>query len=144
MAGDADRDVELWRQLASAQRRVIRDLDRNLRETLGYPAIWIDTLIALAGAPAGRQQMKVLGVQLGSTPSGLAGLADRMTSAGLVQRERHPTDGRAAVLVLMPLGRQELRRTLPRYHEAIQRTALGSLTAAERHALQRALRTLGS
>ena len=72
MAGDADRTVALWRQLASVQRRVNRDLDRSLRETLGYPANWIDTLMALAGAPERRQPMKDLALQLGMTRSGLS------------------------------------------------------------------------
>ena len=58
MASDADRTVALWRELAIVQRGVALDLDRSLREALGYPANWIDTLMALAGAPKGRQPMK--------------------------------------------------------------------------------------
>ncbi len=144
MAGDADRTVALRRQLASVQRRVARDLDRTLQKTLGYPANWIDTLIALAGAPQGRQQMMDLAVQLGMTRSGLSGLANQMAGAGLIRREQHPRDHRSVLVVLTPRGRRELRRALPRYRDAIQQTALGSLTAAQGRALQRALRALGS
>ena len=144
MAGDPDRTMELWRQLAIVQRGVVRDLDRTLRETLGYPANWIDTLIALAGAPRGQQQMMDLAVQVGITRSSLTRLAKRMAGAGLIRRQQHPTDHRAVLIVLTPRGRRELPRALPRYRAAIQQTALGSLTPAEVLALQRALRALGS
>ncbi len=144
MAGNADQTVALWRQLASIQRRVARDLDRTLREATGFPANWIDTLIALAGAPQGRQRMMDLAVQLGMTRSGVSGLAYQMADAGLIRRQQHPTDHRSVVVVLTPRGRRELRRALPRYRDAIQQTALGSLTPAEGRALQRALRALDS
>ena len=144
MAGGADRALELWSQLATVQRRVARDLDRTLRETQGYPAIWIDILIAVAGTPEARQRMTGLAVQLGITRSGLSRLANQMASAGLIRRDQHPTDHRGVLIVLTPRGRRQLRRVLPRYRDAIQQTVLGSLTAAEDHALQRVLRTLGS
>ena len=144
MAGDADRTVALWRQLASVQRRVNRDLDRSLRETLGYPANWIDTLIALASAPKGRQQVMDLADQVGMTRGGVSTLANQMSDAGLIRREPHPLDRRAVLIVLTPRGRRELRRGLPRYRDAIRQTALGSLTPSKVRALQRLLRTLGS
>ena len=143
MAGDADRTLELWCQLANVQRRVPRDLDRSLRETLGYRANWIDTLIALAGTPGGRQQMMGLAVQLRITRSCLTRRVDEMAGAGLIRREQHPTDHRGVLIVLTPRGRRELRRALPHYRDAIQQTALGSVTAAEGDALRRVLRTLG-
>ena len=67
-----------------------------------------------------------------------------MAGVGLIRREQHPTDRRGVLIVLTPRGRRELRRALPSYRDAIQQTAMGSLTAAESHALQRVLRTLGS
>lgn len=140
MAGNADRTLELWQQLAIVQRRVVRDLDRSLRETPGYPAMWIDTLIALAGTPEGRQQMKGLAVQLGMTRSGLSDLANQLAGAGLIRREQHPTDHRSVLVVLTPRGRRELRRALPRYRDAIRQTGLGSLTASEGDTLRRVLR----
>ncbi len=143
MAGNADQTVALWRRLASVQRRVALDLDRNLRETLGYPANWIDTLIALASAPKGRQQVMDLADQVGMTRGGVSTLANQMSDAGLIRREPHPRDHRSVLVVLTPRGRRELRRALPRYRDAIQQTALGSLTAAEGRALQRALRAIG-
>ena len=94
MAGDPDRTVVLWRRLASVQRQVARDLDRTLREGTGFPANWIDTLIALAGTPEGRQQMKDLAVQLGMARSGVSDLANQMSDAGLIRREPHPIDQR--------------------------------------------------
>ncbi len=143
MAGDADRTVALWRQLASVRRRVALDLDRSLRETLGYPTKWIDTLIALASDPKGRQRVTDLADQVGMTRGGFSTLANQMSDAGLIRRQQNSTDQRSVLIVLTPRGRRELRRALPLYHNAIQQTALGSLTAAEGRALQRALRALG-
>ena len=143
MAGDADQILALRQQLAIVQRGVALDLDRNLRETLGYPAIWIDTLIALAGTPKGRQQVMDLAVQLGMTRGGVSSLANQLADAGLIRREPHPIDHRAVLIVLTPRGRRELRRALPRYQVAIHQTALGSLTASERRTLQCVLRRIG-
>ena len=143
MANDADRTLELWRELAIVRRQVALDLDRSLRETLGYPANWVDTLIALASAPKGRQQVMDLADQVGMTRGGLSTLATQMSDAGLIRREPHPIDRRAVLIVLTPRGRRELEWALPRYHDAIQQTALGSLTPAEGRALQRLLRALG-
>ena len=143
MAGDPDRTVVLWRRLASVQRRVALDLDRSLRETLGYPANWIDTLIALASAPKGRQRVTDLADQVGMTRGGLSTLADQMAGAGLIRRQQNPTDQRSVLIVLTPRGRRELQWALPRYRDAIQQTTLGRLTAAEGRALQRLLRALG-
>ena len=77
------------------------------------------------------------------TRGGVSTLANQMSDAGLIRREPHPLDRRAVLIVLTPRGRRELQWALPRYRDAIQQTALGSLTAAEGRALQRALRTLG-
>ena len=137
MAGDADRDLELWRLFASAQRRIARDLNRTLQEGRGYPAIWIDVLIALADTPRGRDRTMDLARKLGDR-RGLTVLLNQMAGAGLIRRE--PIDGRTFLIILTPRGRRELRRVLPRYRDAIRRTGLGNLPAAERHALQRLIR----
>ena len=87
--------------------------------------------------------MKDLAVQLGMARSGVSDLSNQMAGAGLIRREQHPIDQRGVLIVLTPRGRRELRRALPRYRDAVQQTALGSLTAAEGRALQRLLRALG-
>ncbi len=143
MARVAARDLQLWQQLTIVQRWVARDLDRILREALGYPALWIDTLAALTGTPKGRERMTRLGDQLGIDHSVLSRIVDLMVAAGLIRREPHPTDGRVVMAVLTPRGRRELRRALPASRDAIRQTGLGSLTKSEKRALQRVLRKVG-
>ena len=143
MARVAARDLELWQQLTIVQRWLARDLDRILREALGYPALWIDTLTALAGTPKGQERIMALGDQLGTDRSVLSRLVDRMVDAGQVRREPHPTDGRVVMVVLTSRGRRELRRALPTFRDAIRQTGLGSLTKSEKRALQRVLRKVG-
>lgn len=137
MAGDADQDLELWWQLASVQRQVTRDLNRTLLDGLGYPAVWIEVLIALAETPEGRDRTMDLARKLGDRRS-LTVLLNRMAGAGLISRQ--PIDGRTLLVILTPRGRRELRRVLPRYRAAIQQTTLTNLTAAERRVLQHLLR----
>ena len=138
MPGDADQDLELWQLFASALRRVARDLNRTLEEGRGYPASWIDVLIALAETPRGRQTME-LARKLGDR-RGLTVLLNQMAGAGLIRRQ--PIDGRTLLVILTPRGRRELRRVLPRYRDAIQQTGLGNLPASERRALHRLLRKI--
>ena len=137
MAGHADQDLQSWWLLASVQRRVTRDLSRTLQEELGYPAIWIDVLIALADTPRGRDLTMDLARKLGDRRS-LTVLLNQMAGADLIRRQ--PLDGRTMLVILTPRGRRELRRVLPRYRDAIQQTGLGKLTASEGPALQRLLR----
>ncbi len=139
MAGDADQDLELWQLFASAQRRVARDLNRTLQEGRGYPANWIDVLIALANTPRGRDRTMDLARKLGDR-RGLTGLLNQMAGAGLIRRQ--PIAGRTFLVILTPRGRRELRRVLPRYRDAIRQTGFGNLPAAERRALHRLLRKI--
>ncbi len=137
MPGDADQDLELWRLFASAQRRVARDLNRTLQEGRGYPASWIDVLIALADTPRGRDRTMDLARKLGDR-RGLTDLLNQMAGASLIRRQ--PIDGRTFLVILTPRGRRELRRVLPRYRDAIRQTGFGNLPASERRALHRLLR----
>ena len=137
MPGNADQDLELWQLFASAQRRVARDLNRTLQEGRGYPAIWIDVLIALGETAEGRDRTMDLALKLGDR-RGLTVLLNQMAGAGLIRRQ--PIDGRTFLVILTPRGRQELRRVLPRYRDALRQTGLGNLPASERRALHRLLR----
>ena len=135
-----ERDLELWRQMSSVHRRAVREIDTSLREVLGYPALSVDALMALAGTPKGQDQMMGLSDQLGIDRSTSTRLVDQMVGAGLVRRAPHPADGRGVLVVLTSRGRRELRRALPHYLDAIRRTGIGRLTASERRALRRVLR----
>lgn len=67
----------------------------------------------------------------------------RMASAGLVLRKRHPTDGRQIVIHLTPAGTQ-LRTRLPRLLRQVEERAFAGFSNAEQTQLLGLLERLGA
>jgi len=86
-------------------------------------------------------RMRDLGEALDVAPRTVTSLVDALEREGLVERARHPTDRRAYLLTLTPVGRDLHARA-----EEIDRTALATatstLSAAQRATLLDLLATL--
>jgi DNA-binding MarR family transcriptional regulator len=67
----------------------------------------LEQLDALGGLTPG-----VLGHRLGLTSGGVTALTGRLIDAGLVQRRRHPEDGRMRVLTITDKGAERVREHL--------------------------------
>ncbi|WP_225850503.1 MarR family transcriptional regulator [Streptomyces sp. HPF1205] len=70
-------------------------------------------------------RMRDLGEALGIAPRTVTSLVDALEREGLVERVRHPTDRRAFLLTLTPVG-----RTVHAKAEEIDRAALATATSA--------------
>jgi DNA-binding MarR family transcriptional regulator len=75
--------------------------------------------------------MRDLGTQLGATPRNMTALVDALEEAQLVVRRPHPTDRRATLIELSPLGAREAEEGLgPRLD--VMSEIFASLSPAER------------
>ena len=67
-----------------------------------------EMLRLLAFTREGRLPMASATARLQVHPTSVTNTVDRLTKAGLVERHPHPVDGRAAVLMLTPDGRERV------------------------------------
>ncbi|MFD8481512.1 MarR family winged helix-turn-helix transcriptional regulator [Kitasatospora sp. NPDC059673] len=109
-------------------------------ERLGIKPKHAGLLAALDAESAASQQE--LATRLGVAPSLIVALADQLQELGAVERVRDPGDRRRQVLTLTPEGRYLLARCAEAA-EAVDAELTNGLTAAQRTALARHLRTLG-
>ena len=71
--------------------------------------------------------------------SGLTYQVTQLERAGLVRREKCPTDERGVLAVLSGTGRAALRRAAPGHVRVVRRYLIDALTPAQRSALTDAL-----
>lgn len=103
-------------------------------------AEWV-ILRALYGAPA--EAPSRLAAMMGMTKGGITKLADRLIARGLVLRRPDPDDARAQTLALTAAG-ERLVPELAAEADANDQAFFENLTAAERKALEHALRKLSA
>ena len=109
----APKDHRLIYLLNVAQRRVQRALASSSPEAV--PPAQAGLLFAL-----GRHDgalMSEAGAALDLGPAGISGLVDRMSAAGLVERQADASDARAARIFLTEKGRKTLVRAREIAHE---------------------------
>jgi DNA-binding MarR family transcriptional regulator len=135
---DAPR-MAAWRALLEAHAAITDLLERELEQERGLPLSKFEVLLKLAEAPEGRMRMLELAQSVLLSKSGLSRLVDRMEAAGLVRRERCPSDRRGAYAVLTDEGRRVLRRAAPVHLRGIQEHFAGKLDDHEVRVLADAL-----
>ncbi len=118
-------------------RRVLAELDRDLRQEHGLRVTDFDVLITLYNAPEHRLGMSSLAERVLLSPAGVTHLVTRLERDGLVRREVDPTDRRKWYTVPTD-QRDELLHAARRTHNAtLRRGLLRVTTPAERRTLQR-------
>ncbi len=85
--------------------------------------------------------MRELARRIGCDPSNVTLIGDKLQRAGLVERQPHPSDGRARVLALTDAGRALRARLLDRL---VATTPLPTLTTREQQQLSNLLNKLGA
>lgn len=112
----------------------------GMLDELGFTASEGGTLWALADAEA-PMPMREVARRLGCDPSNVTLICDKLEAAGMVERQRHPSDGRARVLTLTDDGREQWSRVQERLaHDS----PIASLTPADRRQLRRLLTLMNS
>jgi len=100
------------------------------------PALF--ALLNVLGARGGAIQQQ-LSSEMGIDPSAMVTLIDKLESARLAERRRHPGDRRAWEIAITPKGRRTLDRAR-RLVTQVEDETLGGLTAADRRQLLTLLR----
>ncbi len=138
MTKDTDR-VAAWRSLLTAHAAALRAIEYDLSRGGSIPLTWYDVLLELNAAPGRRLRMNELAARVVLSRTRVSRLVDELVTQGLVGREVAPDDRRSSFAVLTDAGRTQLRRTAPRYLEAIERHFTGLLSESERHVIAASL-----
>lgn len=131
--------MRAWRALLGAQHRLQRVLDLELQAAHGTSLPDHEVLIVLSEQPDGACRMADLADLLALSRSGLTRRVDRMVDAGLVARERCPSDRRGIHARITAAGRQALERATPAHVASVRRHFVDTLEPAELAVLADAL-----
>ena len=99
-------------------------------------------LVLLFLAEKDKVTAKYLGQKLEFDSATLTGLIDRMTRAGLLERQAHPQDRRAILVCLTPQGRKSVKQILAMVEKDNQ-AFLSDLTDEEGMILSALLKKIG-
>jgi len=132
-------ELAAWRLFLESAHALIDILDGELQEQSGISLRWYDVLVHLEEAPGSRLRMNELARQIVASKSGLTRVVDGMERAGLVQRERPPSDRRVIEVVATPKGLDVLQAARPLHRDALQRHFVRHLDDRDVNALTRAL-----
>lgn len=84
--------------------RTMRALERSLREQCNLSGAWFEVLLRLGRSTGHSLMMSELAEQTGVTSGAVTRLVDRMSDAGLVERQACETDRRVQWAQLTPKG----------------------------------------
>ena len=137
-----DNRVTLWGLLLEVHEGIKRRLDGELQAEVELPDPWFEVLLRIGRTPGQAVPMTRLAEMVLFSSGGFTKLADRMEEAGLIRRERCPTDRRSTLATLTPAGRQVLERALAVHVPAVQRHLVAHIDERQRRQLEEILRTL--
>ncbi len=137
-----DERIELMGLLITAHAKLSKALGAELEDLLGVPLSWFDALIHLGRAPSGHLTMTQLANDVSFTSGGITRLVDRLTDAGLVERQNCPSDRRTVFVALTPAGQELLAQATVEHIEGIERHLFAPLDAVDRIDLARVLTKL--
>ncbi|GAB3603572.1 MarR family transcriptional regulator [Microbacterium aureliae] len=106
---DAAGGMTLVTSVMRAHQLLLARIDATLKP-FGLSFARYEMLRLLAFTRAGRMPMASAIARLQVHPTSVTNTVDRLVKAGLVAREPHPEDGRAAMLVLTASGRDLVER----------------------------------
>lgn len=128
-----------WRSFLESAYALVDILDAELQEGGRLSLRWYDVLVQLeeAGETGESVGMTELANRILFSKSGLTRVVDRMEEAGLVRRERPPSDRRAVNVVITPEGLDALRAARVVHRRGIQEHFLRHLDGRDLKALDR-------
>lgn len=101
-----------WRAFLEAHASISKRLERELRTECDLPLSWYDALVQLHEA-GGSLRMHQLAERLLLSRSATTRFADRLATAGLIERRSVSADKRGTEVSLTSAGLDELKRTAP-------------------------------
>src|SRR3954468_9577862 len=125
---DAVEQMHAVTSLMRVQQLVLGQLDEILRPH-GLTFARYEALVLLTFSRKGSLPLGKMGERLQVHPTSVTSIVDRLGSAGLVVRRKHPTDGRTVLAGINDAGRDRVHAAT---HDLVRAEfGLGSLTAAQ-------------
>lgn len=115
-----EEEAAAWRSFVAVSAGVKGKVDTLLRETVGLPLSDYEVLVHLSEAPDHRLRMNELSSRTMHSRSRLSQRVDRMTSRGLVERERCEDDARGMWAVLTNEGLETIKKAAPVHVEHVR------------------------
>ena len=117
----------LWRQWLALNARVPIALNRQLQEDSNLSLQDFEVLVQLTESPEGRLRVTELAAALAWERSRVSHHVTRMTGRGLVEREECQDDGRGALVVVTPEGRDAMEQAAPAHVRTVRDLVFASL-----------------
>jgi DNA-binding MarR family transcriptional regulator len=128
-----------WLAFLEVSHRLDRVIEQQLRADAGLSHPQYEILSRLESADGGQLRMSELADVITVSRSGLTYQITQLERAGLVRREKCPSDERGVLAVLTDTGRVALRRAAPGHVRVVRRYLIDALTPAQRSALAEGL-----
>jgi DNA-binding MarR family transcriptional regulator len=124
-----------WQNFLEASLRLYGTLNKTLSEQHKLSLVDVRLLEILCRSAPATARMGDLAEQLLSLPSRVTRQIRRLETAGLVEREASPDDGRGVLASITASGRDVVEVAMVSYANAVQEHFLGPLTRPQMSAL---------
>ena len=135
-------EQRLWRGWLAASMLLPERLNRDLQEQHGLTGTDYQVLVELSESPERRMRMSTLAERTQLSRSRLSHQIDRMTTAGLVNRQECAQDGRGMFAVLTAQGWETIVAAAPDHVESVRRHLVDRLTPEQFEAFGQACITV--
>jgi DNA-binding MarR family transcriptional regulator len=135
-------EQRLWRGWLAASMLLPERLNRDLQEQHGLTGTDYQVLVELSESPERRMRMSTLAERTQLSRSRLSHQIDRMTKAGLVDRQECAQDGRGMFAVLTDRGWERIVAAAPDHVESVRRHLVDRLTPEQFEAFGQACITV--
>ena len=128
-----------WLAFLEVSHLLERAIEQQLRQDAGLSHAQYEILSRLEAADGGRLRMSELADVIVVSRSGLTYQITQLEKAGLVRREKCPSDERGILAILTGAGRAALTRAAPGHLRVVRDNLIDALTPAQREALTEGL-----
>ncbi len=132
-------EMAAWLAFLEVSHRLERAIEQQLRQDAGLSHAQYEILSRLEAAEGGRLRMSELADVIVVSRSGLTYQITQLEKAGLVRREKCPSDERGVLAILTRAGRAALARAAPGHLRVVRDNLIDALTPAQREALTEGL-----
>jgi DNA-binding MarR family transcriptional regulator len=132
-------EMKAWLAFLEVSHLLERAIEQQLRQDAGLSHAQYEILSRLEAADGGALRMSELADVIVVSRSGLTYQITQLEKAGLVRREKCPSDERGILAILTPAGRDALARAAPGHLRVVRENLIDALTPAQREALAEGL-----
>lgn len=127
----------MWRRFLETVQALLGALGAQLERDAGLSHAHYEILVRLSEAEGAAMRMSDLAAAALFSRSRISHAVARLELAGLVRREGCPTDGRGAIAILTPAGRDRLAEAAPGHVRAVRAQLFDRLSPAQVAELRR-------